>query len=270
MKNNYINIISILFILIALTACTESLIITKNIRNNIMTVSDHLRAVQAMDAKNLNAAQGYLTGKKYDNRYRPISNGESWASIQYRAAKIVADADAKGQSVQNDALYLAYISLFEAEEGLPDRPDIMLEYMHKAMEMLIKNPRLLDNIDSKNVSAVPSMFVLKRYAIWQYLYDGGEVDWTKKPQKNDGQSIAGESYRTWNIKIRKAIWNRGDIFLQGANEQFIHDTLDYSQFPVVACVARKKGWKLTLPVNYQEQNFRAGGRFDWASCKSIN
>ncbi|MFK9907968.1 transcriptional regulator, partial [Klebsiella pneumoniae] len=52
-------------------------------------------------------------------------------------------------------------------------------------------------------------------------------------------------------------------------QQFIHDAIDYSQFPVIACTARRKGWHLTLPADYREQNFRGGGRFDWASCRAV-
>ncbi|EPG3401226.1 transcriptional regulator, partial [Klebsiella pneumoniae] len=168
------------------------------------------------------------------------------------------------------ALYLAYISLFEAEEGVPEHPDIMLGYMHKAMALLLANPQLLDKIDSKNVSTLPSQFTLERYAVWQYLYDGGEIDWTKKAPEGEGYTIAGESYQTWNIKLKKAIWNRGDAFLTNiGKQQFIHDAIDYSQFPVIACTARRKGWHLTLPADYREQNFRGGGRFDWASCRAV-
>ncbi|MER3763810.1 transcriptional regulator, partial [Klebsiella pneumoniae] len=29
------------------------------------------------------------------------------------------------------------------------------------------------------------------------------------------------------------------------------------------------GWHLTLPADYREQNFRGGGRFDWASCRAV-
>lgn len=72
-----------------------------------------------------------------------------------------------------------------------------------------------------------------------------------------------------NIKL-KAIWNRGDAFLTNiGKQQFIHDAIDYSQFPVIACTARRKGWHLTLPADYREQNFRGGGRFDWASCRAV-
>ncbi|HHC1589645.1 TPA: hypothetical protein ACN7VP_003489, partial [Klebsiella pneumoniae] len=77
-------------------------------------------------------------------------------------------------------------------------------------------------------------------------------------------------YQTWNIKLKKAIWNRGDAFLTNiGKQQFIHDAIDYSQFPVIACTARRKGWHLTLPADYREQNFRGGGRFDWASCRAV-
>ena len=81
-------------------------------------------------------------------------------SLQYRAAKIVANAAANGQKVRDDALYLAYISLFEAEEGVPEHPDIMLGYMHKAMAQLLANPQLLDKIDSKMSVLYPASLPL--------------------------------------------------------------------------------------------------------------
>lgn len=62
--------------------------------------------------------------------------------------------------VRDDALYLAYISLFEAEEGVPEHPDIMLGYMHKAMAQLLANPQLLDKIDSKMSVLYPASLPL--------------------------------------------------------------------------------------------------------------
>ena len=266
----FFRIIAMVIMVMILSDCRQSYYIARNTGRNIMTLSDHQRAKSALNANDLNAAQCYLTGEKYNNRYRPVSGEESWGSLQYRAAKIVANAAANGQKVRDDALYLAYISLFEAEEGVPEHPDIMLGYMHKAMALLLANPQLLDKIDSKNVSTLPSQFTLERYAVWQYLYDGGEIDWTKKAPEGEGYTIAGESYQTWNIKLKKAIWNRGDAFLTNiGKQQFIHDAIDYSQFPVIACTARRKGWHLTLPADYREQNFRGGGRFDWASCRAV-
>ena len=186
----FFRIIAMVIMVMILSDCRQSYYIARNTGRNIMTLSDHQRAKSALNANDLNAAQGYLTGEKYNNRYRPVSGEESWGSLQYRAAKIVANAAANGQKVRDDALYLAYISLFEAEEGVPEHPDIMLGYMHKAMALLLANPQLLDKIDSKNVSTLPSQFTLERYAVWQYLYDGGEIDWTKKAPE-------GEGYNCW-------------------------------------------------------------------------
>ena len=267
----FLRIIALVVMVVMLTECQQSYYMARNTGRNVMTLSGHQRAVSALNANDLNAAQGYLTGEKYNNRYRPVGGAESWGSLQYRAAKIVASAAENGQKVRDDARYLAYISLFDAEEGVPERPDIMLGYMHKAMALLLANPQLLDKIDSKNVSTLPSQFTLERYAVWQYLSDGGEIDWTKKAPEGEGYTIAGESYRVWNIRLKKAIWNRGDAFLQNiGKEQFIHDAIDYSQFPVIACVAGQKGWHLTLPENYTKQNFRGGGSFDWTSCRAVD
>ncbi|AOV10288.1 transcriptional regulator [Klebsiella michiganensis] len=266
-----LKIIALFAMVIMLTYCRQSYYMARNAGRNVMTLYDHQHAVSALNANDLDAAQGYLTGEKYNNRYRPVGGAEPWGSLQYRAAKIVASAAANGQKVRDDARYLAWISLFEAEEGVPERPDIMLGYMHQAMALLLANPQLLDKIDSKNVRTLPSQFTLERYAVWQYLSDGGEIDWSKKAPAGEGYTIAGESYQVWNIRLRKALWNRGDAFLTNiGKEQFIHDAIDYSQFPVIACTARRKGWHLTLPANYPEQNFRGGGRFDWASCRDVD
>ena len=124
-------------------------------------------------------------------------------SLQYRAAKIVANAAANGQKVRDDALYLAYISLFEAEEGVPERPDIMLGYMHKAMALLLANSQLLDKIDSKMSVLYPASLPLRRYAVWQYLYDGGEIDWTKKRLKVKVIQLLAKAIRPRNIKLKK-------------------------------------------------------------------
>ncbi len=99
-----------------LSDCRQSYYIARNTGRNIMTLSDHQRAKSALNANDLNAAQGYLTGEN-----TIIATGllavRNLGSLQYRAAKIVANAAANGQKVRDDALYLAYISLFEAEEG---------------------------------------------------------------------------------------------------------------------------------------------------------
>ncbi len=71
--------------------------------------------------------------------------------------------------MRDDALYLAYISLFEAEEGVPEHPDIMLGYMHKAMALLLANPQLLDKIDSKNVTYVGGISLIINHTLFHIL-----------------------------------------------------------------------------------------------------
>ncbi|STU76027.1 ascBF operon repressor [Klebsiella pneumoniae] len=44
------------------------------------------------------------------------------------------------------------------------------------------------------------------------LYDGGEIDWTKKAPEGEGYTIAGESYQTWNIKLKKSHLESGRRF----------------------------------------------------------
>ena len=88
--------IAMVIMVMILSDCRQSYYIARNTGRNIMTLSDHQRAKSALNANDLNAAQGYLTGEKYNNRYRPVS-GEESGSLQYRAAKIVANAAANGQ-----------------------------------------------------------------------------------------------------------------------------------------------------------------------------
>lgn len=112
--------------------------------------------------------------------------------------------------VRDDALYLAYISLFEAEEGVPEHPDIMLGYMHKAMALLLANPQLLDKIDSKMSVLYPASLPLNAMLYGNIYTMAARLTGPKAPE-GEGYTIAGESYQTWNIKL-KAIWNRGDAF----------------------------------------------------------
>ncbi len=86
----FFRIIAMVIMVMILSDCRQSYYIARNTGRNIMTLSDHQRAKSALNANDLNAAQGYLTGEKYNNRYRPVSGEESWGSLQYRAAKIVA------------------------------------------------------------------------------------------------------------------------------------------------------------------------------------
>nr|VXZ89050.1 Uncharacterised protein [Klebsiella pneumoniae] len=79
-----------------LSDCRQSYYIARNTGRNIMTLSDHQRAKSALNANDLNAAQGYLTGEN-----TIIATGllavRNLGSLQYRAAKIVANAAANGQ-----------------------------------------------------------------------------------------------------------------------------------------------------------------------------
>lgn len=266
-----VKILTVILSVALLPACQSAYYASRNVSRDIMTSSDFLRAVSALDAKDLNAAQGFVTGEAYKHRYKEIRGSESWGSLQYRASKIVVTAAISGKKVQDDALYLSYVNLFEVGEGLPDHPEEMLGYMHKAVAMLIANPKMLDNLDSNLVSKTPSQFTMEKYAVWQYLSDGGEINWKKPAPEGEGYSIAGVSYSTWHILLKKALWNRGDIFVTSLGKsQFIHDSIDYSLFPQVACVAQRKHWKLTLPDNYQFQNFRGGGAFDMNKCERVD
>lgn len=70
--------IAMVIMVMILSDCRQSYYIARNTGRNIMTLSDHQRAKSALNANDLNAAQGYLTGEKYNNRYRPVSGEESW------------------------------------------------------------------------------------------------------------------------------------------------------------------------------------------------
>ncbi|KEY59844.1 transcriptional regulator [Serratia sp. DD3] len=234
-------------------------------------IISHQRAVSALHANDLNAAKSFITGRDYIYRTREIRGEESWGELRYRAAKIIATAYEKGEDIPKDVLWLAFVSLFKAKEGLPDHPEIMLEYMHKAVAMLIADPQLLDNIDSKYVSTSFTEDELQKYAIWQYLSDGGEIDWKQKEKQkenyNDDYTIAGVNYRIWNIRFRKTLWNRGDVYLKG--KEYVYNTVHQSLQPQIACVAQHKGWKLTLPDGYNFQDNYLDTGFNMSTC-SLN
>ncbi len=105
--------------------------------------------------------------------------------------------------MRDDALYLAYISLFEAEEGVPEHPDIMLGYMHKAMALLLANPQLLDKIDSKMSVLYPASLPLNAMLYGNIYTMAARLTGPKKAPEGEGYTIAGESYQTWNIKLKK-------------------------------------------------------------------
>lgn len=59
------------------SACRPVINTAKNLKNNTLTLSDHARAVSAVDNDDLKSAEGFLTGNLYTHRYRPISGAES-------------------------------------------------------------------------------------------------------------------------------------------------------------------------------------------------
>ncbi|MGF7962135.1 hypothetical protein AAGP30_25720, partial [Klebsiella pneumoniae] len=72
-----------------LSDCRQSYYIARNTGRNIMTLSDHQRAKSALNANDLNAAQGYLTGEKYNNRYRPVREGANKQVISSQADSLI-------------------------------------------------------------------------------------------------------------------------------------------------------------------------------------
>ena len=91
----FFRIIAMVIMVMILSDCRQSYYIARNTGRNIMTLSDHQRAKSALNANDLNAAQGYLTGgEKYNNRYRPVSGEESWGSLQYRVSVALSSASA--------------------------------------------------------------------------------------------------------------------------------------------------------------------------------
>jgi len=268
LSKNILTCCLIIAVLGLTSACQQSYYSARALKRDILTVTDYQRASAALDAQDVQAAQKYVTRESYQNRYKEVGPEGSWGQLEYRAAKIIVDASNNGKAVRDDALNISYVTLFNVGEGLPENPSEMLGYMHKAVAMRIANPRLFQNIDSAKTRTTFSQQTLVRYAVWQYLSDGGEINWKKKPLDNAQRHIAGESYRAWNIKLRKALWDRGEVFLNHLNkDQFIHDTIDYSLFPQIACVAQRKGWKLTLPEGHRLEKFRGRSGFNVDTCE---
>lgn len=251
------------------SGCMITHMATRNIYRGVTTLSNHASAVASMDKGNLKAAQQLLTGARFQHRYAEIAQQESWAHLRYRAARIVVSAHNNGQAVDLPALCLAYITLFESREGLPDDPERMLGYMHEAISLLQADPHLLDQSNPDSRSADLSETTLEYYALWQYLADGGVIDWTTAESKQQA-TLAGFGYEVWFQRFRQTLQGLGAEYLEPfasyGRDQFVHDAVEFSMFPVFVCVAQRKGWKLTPPAGYQFDNFRGGGPFDVAHC----
>lgn len=59
-----LKIIALFAMVIMLTYCRQSYYMARNAGRNVMTLYDHQHAVSALNANDLDAAQGYLTGEK--------------------------------------------------------------------------------------------------------------------------------------------------------------------------------------------------------------
>ncbi len=70
----------------------------------------------------------------------------------------------------------------------------------------------------------------------------------KKAPEGEGYTIAGESYQTSEYQVKKKPSGIGEtLFLTNiGKQQFIHDAIDYSQFPVIACTAGAKRLALNI------------------------
>jgi hypothetical protein len=104
-----------------LSDCRQSYYIARNTGRNIMTLSDHQRAKSALNANDLNAAHRYRPEVAVRNLGKfTISGGENRRQRRNERSKSVMMRS------------ISLISLcFEAEEGVPEHPDIMLGYMQK-------------------------------------------------------------------------------------------------------------------------------------------
>lgn len=259
----------LLVVVLALTSCMVIQGTSRNTYRGVATLSAHSRAVSAMDKGDLDAAQRFLIGTGYTRRHAQISGRESWGHLHYRAAKIVVSASNEGRAVDDTALCLAYIALFESSEGLPDDPEQMLDYMHKAVAMLQSNPDVLDKANPKLTSQVLSEYTMQRYVLWQYLSDGGSIDWTL-PEPRTTRVIAGVGYDDWFGRFEQTLQGRGSEFLAPfasyGRDQFVREAVDLSRFPVFVCVSSRKDWNLTPPPGYRYDNFRGGGPFDVVHC----
>lgn len=98
-----------------------------------------------------------------------------------------------------------------SRRGVPEHPDIMLGYMHKAMALLLANPQLLDKIDSKMSVLYPASLPLNAM-----LY--GNIYTMAARLTGPKSAWRWRLYNCWwklsdtEYQVKKAIWNRGDAF----------------------------------------------------------
>lgn len=134
---------------------------------DVAILSDHARAEAALKQGDLKAAEGFLTGKSYRHRSREVV-GTSWGELSYQAALVVLAADARGESVDPDALFQAHISLSYSYD-LPTA----LDHLDKAQRLLEGGK--LSSTEVKRKEIFRQRF--PKLVVYRYLEAGGQIDW---------------------------------------------------------------------------------------------
>lgn len=136
-------------------------------------LADHARAKAAMARGELKAAEGFLIGEKYRHRSREVV-GLTWGELSYQASQIVLKAHARGEAVNQDALFQSYMVMSYSHD------------MPVALDYLAQGQRLLDAGNVSEAAYKQAHLVDRRIPIlliYRYLDSGGRIDWSSELQQ---------------------------------------------------------------------------------------
>lgn len=139
---------------------------------DVAIFSDHARARTALDAGDVRAAEGFLTGQRFTHRSREVS-GMSWGELTYRAAQVVLQAKDRGESVEAEALYRAHLAMTYDDDLRQS-----VGHLQQAMQLLEEQPIRQAAYERRQVVS----YYFPRLILYRYLESGGRVDWNSDVQ----------------------------------------------------------------------------------------
>lgn len=241
---------------------------------DVAILSDNARAKAAMARGDLEAAEGFLTARKYTHRSREVV-GTSWGELSYQAAQIVLGAHARGEAVDQDALFQACMVMSYSID-LP----VALDYLAKAQQLI--DAGRLSAPDADRTQLFDQR--LPRLMLYRYLESGGQIDWSseieqgfyelyfRSPKPAAGEHDPRDFYRflvyltvedrEWlfaNMRLRvpldEAIWRNDAVLREFSRTQeffewysdnyfdwHLSNALTLASGAEMICAARKRGY----------------------------
>ncbi len=138
-----------------------------NLPRDAAILTDHARAKAALARGDVEAAEGFLTGKAFRHRAREVA-GTSWGELGAQAADLVLAAHARGAPIDPEALFEANMVM-----GRSDDLPVALAFLDTAQRLLDAGG-LSDPADKRRHLFDQRFPVL---LLVRYLEAGGRIDW---------------------------------------------------------------------------------------------